>query len=169
MIKIGFKISNFLSEHTICIVEGNTQKFKEYPKSVVALVLFLSYNVILQGIADVFIKVLSISKAIFYVPLRLDFLFLTAVSVLMGFQAFKAMKRREVDVTRNSVSLGLLVESGLVASDLYYLFEGGQLDMQMFYLRLPFILITTVNFFILLYIAIRLNVFRDDNGKFILS
>lgn len=163
------KLKGFLSDHTVCIIDGNTQKFKNYPKLVIGLVLFLSYNVILQGIADVVIKLLSMAEVIFYVSFRIDFIFLTLVSVLMGYQALKAMQRREVDVTRNSVALGLIVELGLVLSDIYYLANLESFDYNLFWLRMPFIVITSINFFILIFIAIRLRVFINDKGRFVLS
>lgn len=163
------RILSFLSDHTVCIIDGNTQKFKNYPRMVVWLVLFLSYNVILQGIADVVIKILSMAEVIFYVSFRVDFIFLTMVSVLMGYQALRAMQRREVDVTRNSVALGLIVELGLVLSDVFHLINLETLDYNLLWLRMPFIVVTSINFLILIYIAIRLKVFINEKGKFVLS
>lgn len=155
-----------MNKNTSRIVDDNHQKFRLYPKEIIWLILFLSYNVVLQGIFDVIIKVSGYTPWFGALPLRIDFLFLTGVSVIMGYQALIGMRRRELDVTRNSVLVGIFVEMGLVASDVMHVIEFGSQHPYMLEIRSPFIVITSINFFILLYIAKKLQLFADDEGKF---
>ncbi len=159
---------SFINRHTSVLVDSTAQKFRLYPRWSIWLILFLSYNVLAQGIFDVIIKVGGYTPWFEPLPMRIDFLFLTAVSVLMGYQALMGMRRRELDVTRNSVSLGIIVELGLVASDVLHVVEYGHMYPWLYSIRLPFIIFTSINFFILIYIARHLQLFKNEEGKFIL-
>lgn len=161
-------IMKFLYRHTKRIVDTNNQKFKMYPKWLIWFILFLSYNVLVQGVADLVIKFSGYTPWITAFPARWDFLFLTAVSVLMGYQVLIGMRRRELDVTRNSFALGLLVESGLVISDVVYLAKHMANYEYLLAFRLPFIVLTVMNFFILFYIARHLKLFQNEKGKYVL-
>ncbi len=161
-------IMKFLYQHTKRIVDTNNQKFKMYPKWLIWFILFLSYNVLVQGVADLAIKFSGYTPWIIGFPARWDFLFLTAVSVLMGYQVLIGMRRRELDVTRNSFALGLLVESGLIISDVVYLAKHMNNHEYLLAFRLPFIILTVMNFFILYSIARHLKLFQNEKGKFVL-
>lgn len=163
------KILSFLHRHTTRIVDDNDQKFRLYPRWLIWFVLFLSYNVLVQGVADVFIKVSGYTPWFNAFPARWGFLFLTAVSVLMGYQVLIGMRRRELDVTRNSFALGLLVEAGLVISDVIHLVNYASYHENLLAFRLPFIVLTLINFFILATIARHLKLFRDKRGHFKLA
>lgn len=163
------KIFKFLQRHTTRIVDGNNRKFKLYPKWLIWLILFLSYNVLLQGVADLLIKFSGYTPWFEGFPARWDFLFLTGVSVLMGYQVLIGMRRRELDVTRNSFALGILVESGLVISDVVHVLQYHASYEHLLAVRLPFIVLTLVNFFILVKIEHHLKLFRDKKGKFVLA
>lgn len=162
------KITAFLHRHTKRIVDQNDRKFRLYPRWLIWFILFLSYNVLVQGIADVVIKVSGYTPWFNAFPARWDFLFLTAVSVLMGYQVLIGMRRRELDVTRNSFAVGMLVESGLVISDVLHLIDYASRHEYLFIVRLPFIILTLINFCILVYIAYHLKLFRDKKGKRVL-
>ncbi len=162
-------IRRFFESHTQQIVDHNHSKFRLYPKWSIWMILYLSYNVLLQGVADVVLKVLSYTPFLMDMPWRTDFISLTAISVLMGYQALKGMRRREIDVTRNSISLGVLVETGLVIGDIEFIWLNPDLLPGLLLIRLPFMLFTFSNIIILLYIARKLSLFRDDAGKFVLT
>ncbi|MDF2379687.1 MAG: hypothetical protein P1V18_05750 [Candidatus Gracilibacteria bacterium] len=166
---VSKSIKEMFHEHTSRIVEQTAEKFRLYPKNIIWLILFLSYNVLIQGVADVIIKIAGFTPWFEPLLLRVDFLFLTAISVLMGYQALRGMRRRELDVTRNSIAVGLLVEAGLVTSDILHLMEYSATNPNLIYIRSPFIVFTTINFFILVYIAIHFKLFRDKNNKFIIA
>lgn len=169
MEKLTDSIREMLHEHTSQIVEQTSQKFRLYPKQIIWFILFLSYNVLLQGIADIGLKFIGYTPWFDHMEIRVDFLFLTAVSVLMGYQALKGMRRRELDVTRNSVAIGLLVEAGLVISDVMYVIQNADLYRHLFWIRLPFIVLTTINLFILIYIAVHFRLFWDKKRGLIIA
>jgi hypothetical protein len=133
------------------ILHTNEGQLRRVPNHVLILALFLSINVLLQGIADVALKLFSYSDLLPTLPWRTDFLFLTAVSVLMGYRSFRGMLHQKFDVTRNSIELGILVEIGLVVGDILFINQH-IVDMpHVLPMRLPFIVLTCLNIFILLY------------------
>lgn len=162
-------ILKFLKRHSTRIVDANEHKFRLYPRWLIWYVLFLSYNVLVQGVADVMIEVLGHTPWLSISPTRWEFLFLTGVSVLMGYQVLIGMRRRELDVTRNSFALGILVEFGLVVSDLVHIAQYGNDYTHLIWIRLPFIFLTTINFFILVYISRYLKLFRNRKKEFVLA
>ena len=131
------------------IIETNEGQLRRVPNHVLALVVFLCINVLLQGIADVGLKVASYSDVLPRLPWRTDFLFLTAVSVLMGYRTFMGMRHRKFDVTRNSIELGLLVETGLVIGDIVFIQSHITELPFLLTIRLQFIIFTSFNIFIL--------------------
>lgn len=159
----------FVHHHTKRIVDQNDEHFRLYPRWSIWLVLYLSYNVLAQGVADVVLKIGGYTPYMVALPWRTDYLFLTAISVLMGYQALKGMRRRELDVTRNSVSLGILVESALVIGDLEYIWMHMETYPSLYLVRLPFLILTSFNILILTYIALKLRLFVTRSGKFVLS
>lgn len=133
------------------LIHTNEGQLRRVPNRTLALTFFLSVNVLLQGIADVVLKLVSYSEVLPPLPWRTDFLFLTAVSVLMGYRSFTGMLHQKFDVTRNSIELGMLVEVGLVVGDILFVQEH-LLDMPyVLPMRLPFIVLTCLNIFILFY------------------
>ncbi len=133
------------------VLHTNEGQLRRVPNHVLALALFLSINVLLQGIADVALKLVSYTELLSPLPWRTDFLFLTAVSVLMGYRSFTGMLHQKFDVTRNSIELGLLVELGLVVGDLVFIRAHLSDIPQVVPMRLPFVILTTINIVILMY------------------
>lgn len=159
-------LGDFVATHTSRIIDDSERSLR-FPKYILWIMLYISYNVVLQGVADIFLKIGSYTSLLPEFILRLDFLFLTAISVLMGYQTLIGLRRRELDVTRNSILLGLLVEAGLVISDIVHVIEYAG-SGHVFAIRMPFIVLTTINFFLLIYIAKRLRLFYDDKERFTL-
>ena len=133
------------------IIHTAQGELRPVPNYVLWLMVYLCVSVLLQGIADVALKVLSYTDALPPLPWRTDFLFLTAVSVLMGYRTLKGMLQRKFDVTRNSIELGILVEIGLVIGDSIFIHNNLIGTPEVLPMRLPFILLTIVNIAILLY------------------
>lgn len=157
-------IIRYLDNHTRQIFDVDKGKLKHVPNAVIWSVYIMSISVLVQGLADVIIKVLGFIPGFVKMPLRIDFIFLTAISVLMGYQALKGMRRRELDVTRNSVQVGLLVEVALVVSDILFIttYKGPIPFIET--TRLPFVVLTTINIGILLYVSASLRLFKDKNN-----
>jgi hypothetical protein len=129
----------------------NEGQLRRVPNHVLALALFFCVNVLLQGIADIVLKLVSYTETLPPLPWRTDFLFLTAISVLMGYQSLKGMLHEKFDVTRNSIELGLLVEIGLIVGDTIFIRQH-MVDMpHVLSMRLPFIILTSINILVLLY------------------
>lgn len=151
MNKLTHKIHHLIIEKLKSVIRTNEGQLRRVPNRTLILALFVSVNVLLQGIADVALKLASYSALLPTMPWRTDFLFLTAVSVLMGYRSFQGMLHQKFDVTRNSLELGLLVEVGLVFGDIAFI-QDHLVDIpQVLPMRLPFIALTTLNIFILLY------------------
>lgn len=158
-------IKIFLDRHTRQIVDETEGKLKSFPKIVIWLVYLMSLSVLLQGIFDILIKVFGYTPWFVEFPWRMDFLFLTAISVLMGYQTLIGMRRRELDVTRNSVQIGLLVEIALFVGDIYFVLENKITLPEALPVRLPFIILTFINIIILGYLVYRLNLFKDEKNN----
>jgi hypothetical protein len=159
--KIKHKITGFMDSHTSQIFDVNQGKLKDFPKPIIWMVYLMSLNVLLQGIFDVLIKFIGYTPWFVEFPWRMDFLFLTAISVLMGYQTLIGMRRRELDVTKNSVQVGILVEIALIVGDIYFIILH-QADLpEALPVRLPFILLTSINVGILFYISRKLRLFRN--------
>ncbi len=138
-------------------IETNQGQLRRVPNHVLALTVFICASVLLQGIGDLVLKGLGYTALFPAIPWRIDFLFLTAVSVLMGYRTLTGMRQRKFDVTRNSIELGLLVEVGLIVGDITFIRAYGESIPSVFITRLPFIILTTLNVFILLYMYRVLN------------
>ena len=133
------------------ILHTNEGQLRRVPNRTLVLAFFVSINVLLQGIADIVLKLVSYSALLPPLPWRTDFLFLTAVSVLMGYRSFQGMLHQKFDVTRNSIELGMLVEIGLVVGDISFV-NAHFIDIpQVLLMRLPFIILTSLNILILFY------------------
>lgn len=142
------------------IVDTNQGKFATVPDSVIALSVFMAINAIIQAVADVVIEALSMAQLIVSMPLRLEFLFLAIISSILGIFTLNGLKRKEIDVTRNSLRLSFLVEVFLVVGDVYFLLFDESVNMTVFWIRFPFMLFTTINVGIVSYIVWRMHVFR---------
>lgn len=158
-------VKKFLDNHTKRIFDVDEGKLGEFPNTVIWLVYLMSLSVLMQGIFDVLIKLGGYTPWVVMFPWRMDFLFLTAVSVLMGYQTLIGMRRRELDVTRNSVQIGLLVEIALFVGDIWFVIENRELIPAALPIRLPFIVLTFINILILAYLVYRLNLFKDRKGN----
>ncbi len=163
--KIKKIVVHHLDAHTARIFDINAGKLKNIPNEVIWLVYIMCVSVLFQGILDILIKFMGFTPFFPMFPWRLDFLFLTAISVLMGFQALVGMRRRELDVTRNSVQLGLLVESALVISDVVFIINYYPEMKVVFPVRMIFVVLTTANIGILIFLVKRLRLFWDSEGK----
>ena len=156
--------TKFLDNHTRQIFDVDKGKLKHVPNVVIWLVYIMSMSVLIQGLADVIVKILGYTPFVPALPWRIDFLSLTCISVVMGSQAIRGMRRRELDVTRNSMLIGMLVECALVISDVVFIYSYGSVLPIALPIRLPFIVLTTINICILLYVSSYLSLFKNNKG-----
>ncbi len=133
------------------IIHTDEGELRPVPNHILWLTVFLCCNVLMQGVADVALKLLSYTSILPALPWRTDFLFLTAISVLMGYRTLTGMHRRKFDVTRNSIELGIVVEIALIVGDTEFIYKNIDVIAHVHPMRVPFILLTSINLAILLY------------------
>lgn len=130
------------------------------PHTRILLLYFMSINVLFQGIVDIVLKVAGYTPFFVAFPWRVDFLFLTAVSVLLGWQTLSSMKIGQVDTTKNSLVMSFLVEIGLVVSDIYFVLRNLSVLPYVREIRIPFVILTLINVILLLLIMKDLKLYR---------
>jgi hypothetical protein len=154
-----------LKHHAQEMFDTRHGQLKKIPRSVITLTYVMCLNILLQGFMDIVIKFGGYTPWIIAMPWRIDFLFLTAISVLMGFQTLIGMRRRELDVTRNSIQVGLLVETALIIGDLHFISVYGTYIPEIMWFRMPFVVLTMFNVWILIYVTRRMHIFTGKDGK----
>jgi hypothetical protein len=120
------------------------------PNSLIRLSIFMSLNAIFQAIADIVIEILILTEIVsFKIPLRVEFLFLTLISTVIAYLTLKGLREGNLDVTKNTLLIGLLVESSLVLGDIYLLFNTSSYFWVTLFIRLPFMIFTSSNIWII--------------------
>ena len=140
-------------------------QLKHIPNFVIFLIYVLCLSVLFQAALDFVIESLMLLGMVEKIPLRVDFIFLTIISTVMGVQTLKGMKRRRLDITRNSILVGIIVETALVVGDVMLILQRSHELSVLPLIRLPFLMLTFMNLAILLFVGSKLKVFRDKRGK----
>lgn len=140
-------------------------QLKHIPNFVIFLIYVLCLSVIFQAGLDLIIESVMLLGLIEKIPLRVNFIFLTLISTVIGVQTLKGMSKRKLDVTRNSILIGIVVETALIVGDLVLIFEKSDTIGVVPMIRIPFLALTFMNLTILLYVAKRLAVFKDRKGR----
>lgn len=153
-------MKNYFTRLTSKIVDPDSGKLTLVPDSVILLSLYVSINALFQAIIDFVIEALSLAGFILKLPVRVEFMFLTVISAVLGYFTLQGLRRREIDVTRNSLILSLLVEASLVTGDWYFVSQSAESSNQIDWIRLPFMLVTFGNILIVLYIMWRTKIFN---------
>ena len=151
----------FLKSHLGKSVDTHHGQLKRFPDSIIMLVYIMCLNILFQGVLDIIVKFCGYTPWVTGFPWRIDFLFLTTISVLMGFQTFNAMKHQKLDVTRNSILLGFLVETALIVGDLHFISVYSSVVPEVVWFRAPFIVLTMFNIWVLSYVVYRLRIFTN--------
>ena len=138
---------------------GGADDISRVPPTCIFATLLIITNAVLMAIADIVLEVIISQNILsFKIPFRMEFLVLTLVSAVLGMNAFLGLKRRELDATSNSIRVSLLVEVGLVVSDIVFIIDNIDDWANILPLRLPFILLTTINVILVMYIPLRLGI-----------
>ena len=148
--------------HEIFDVERG--QLKHIPNFIIFLIYALCLSVLFQGALDFVIEVLMLGGFIEKIPIRIDFIFLTIISVVMGIQTLKGLAHRKFDVTRNSILIGIVVELALIVGDLTLIVQRSDEIGVLPLIRMPFLMLTFLNLGILIYVAKYLKVFRGRHG-----
>lgn len=162
LVKAFTEFAEVLVQELFDVDKGQLRKI---PNFVIFLIYVLCLSVVIQAFMDVSLEVLGLVGILEKVPFRLDFTFLTLISTVIGIQTLRGMVHHRLDVTRNSILLGMIVELALIAGDLSFLNQNIASYENLEFFRLPFLLLTSMNLGILIYVAARMRVFRDGRGK----
>ena len=142
-------------------------KFTEVPDVVIGLSLFMAVSAVIQAIADFILESLSLFEMIPKIPFRLEFLFLTIISAMLGIFTLEGLSRKEIDVTRNSLILSLVVEMFLVISDIWFLMQhSGNTTLWPEVVRIPFLIFTSINVLIVTYISFKMYILNHQKFPF---
>jgi hypothetical protein len=138
---------------------GDGVAVSRIPFEVVVATFVVIVNATLMAVADVILEFLFVADALpFKLDIRVEFLVLTIISALLAVHALLGLMRRELDATANSIRVSLVVELGLVLSDIVYLHRNAGEWSDLLPLRLPFIIVTVINVILVVFIPIRLGI-----------
>ncbi len=150
-------------------VDTETGALNSIPNFIIWRSLFVSWSALIQLFADILLETLILLSIFpFYLEFRLEFFFLAIISAVVGYLAMHGLKNGDLDVTRSSLTIGLVVESSLIISDLYYLMNINSYFWQTVIIRTPFIVFTMINMFLilsLLFISVKVQK-RRPNMRF---
>ncbi|MEM1312638.1 MAG: hypothetical protein AAGF07_04205 [Patescibacteria group bacterium] len=126
------------------------------PDIIIKFSVFMSANAIFQAVLDVIIEVLILSGITpFKIPFRLEFLFLTLISTIIAYLTLNGLREGNLDLTKNTLFLGFIVETSLLLADIYLLFNTTKEFWVVFGVRTPFLILTSFNIALVSFILYR--------------
>eukprot|EP01102_Stenamoeba_stenopodia_P018284 TRINITY_DN667_c0_g1_i2.p1 TRINITY_DN667_c0_g1~~TRINITY_DN667_c0_g1_i2.p1 ORF type:complete len:454 (-),score=107.56 TRINITY_DN667_c0_g1_i2:213-1574(-) len=139
------------------MLEANT--LRPVPKSVSIIAIAVAISGVLQFIADITIEILAASGVAYHHPghFRIGFLFLILLSAITGLFTLAGIRARELDVTRESLVLGFVMESGIIVSDMLFILKEEHHPFPAAKYRIPFIILASVDVVGILYVFFRLH------------
>jgi hypothetical protein len=140
-------------------IDPSAGKLKYCPDAVIWLSFWVSLSSLAQAFADFMLEFLSLAGFILKIPFRVEFLMLTIIAAMLGRFALTGLRQREIDISKNSILLGIVVESSLIVSDIYFIFFDEASTQALDLIRTPFLLLTALNVLILIYISLRVRLF----------
>ena len=144
-----FRIKNIL-KNLFSPIDEEAGALANLPNSLIRLSIFMSLNAIFQAILDVIVESLILLELVsIKIDLRVEFLSLTLISTVIAYLTLVGIRHGNLDITQNTLLLGLLVESSLVIGDLYLLFNTTKDFWPIFFFRLIFIILTSTNIYII--------------------
>jgi hypothetical protein len=146
---IGIPVREVI-HNIVAPIDTEAGRLTNIPDSLIRRTIFMSANAILQAFADVILEaVILLGLVTFKIPFRLEFLFLTLISTVIAYLTLKGIRAGDLDVTRNTLLLGLIVETSLVIGDLYLLFNIDEYFWTVLIVRIPFMVLTSANIYII--------------------
>jgi len=140
---------------------GSTRHLEEVPLGAIYATIVISWNAVVMLVAEVVIEILVVVELYPKLPFRLSFFVLTVLSGLLGAQTLIAVNREEFDTSRNALIVSLVVEIGLIAGDLEFLFTKSSTYPAAIPTRAPFLVLTLVNVGLVLYLICRLRLYES--------
>jgi hypothetical protein len=139
-------------------VQNKTELLEKVPLNILISSVFIAWNSLGQGIAEIVYQPLMMMHVLPEAHLDASFYFLAALSALLAHHILSGIRRQEIDVTQDSVQIGLLVECALLISDV--IFVQTHFTQTILLMRLPFMVLTAINIFLLIRIIYILKLFE---------
>ena len=135
------------------------------PRTVVYAMTIMSWNAIGMALAEILIEILMVAGGIPKIEFRGGFLVLTLLSALLAVHTFADLIDNDLDTTVQVMRISLVVEVGLVLSDLEFILnpEDDPQWLRAAY-RAPFMGLTFLNVILVLYAVGRLRIEREVFG-----
>lgn len=114
------------------------------------LIKVMSYSALIQAVSDINLEIFSAIGIIEALPFRFSFLILTIISALMAMETLHDLMPYTLLWNRRAVINTGIVELGLILSDIYFIFTIYE-SHSMWWLRLPFMIFTAFNVYIIFY------------------
>ena len=143
-------------------IDCNSEQLKVIPNSVIVASTLLSISAIGQWLVDLSCELLAYFGVLPPIPFRINFITLTFLSALLAYQTFRSLQHNELVITNSALQVALLVETGLIIGDVYFLsnLEYPLASGFLVFFRMPFITLTTINVLLIGYIYLRLRFFK---------
>mmetsp|Transcript_13383 Transcript_13383/g.15250 ORF Transcript_13383/g.15250 Transcript_13383/m.15250 type:complete len:208 (+) Transcript_13383:260-883(+) len=110
----------------------------------------IGWNALFMFLSEVVVEILILTGTMPKVEFRIDFFSLTTISALLGYQTLVGTATKKLDVTRNSLILAFLVEGFLIGGDIDFLLKNRN-DVAVLAVRIPFVVLTLLNFVLVIY------------------
>lgn len=105
--------------------------------------IFMAVNALVQFVADIVLEGLHL------IPTRINHLSLTLLNAFISFKTLSAIQKDKFKFLQEDCQVLWLMEICLVAGDLYYALTDAYGDVTFVYIRIFFVLCSTINFFII--------------------
>lgn len=158
---------NQIGQDVTRTIHTDSERIANIPNYIIGMAVFMSASALIQAVGDLIIEWLMFTEIIsFKIELRLEFLFLTLISAFIAYLTLRGMREGNLDVTKNTLSIGLAVESALVLGDIYLLSQVSEEFVSTAITRGPFIFLTSINIVIISFILLRNFLIRRDRHNY---
>lgn len=124
---------------------------KHHSEFVEKLLVYQSTSSIVQFIVDVIIEMLIVAGIMEYqFAFRTEYIMMAFLTSFFSFKTLDSIRKDDFGLVHEDIQGTMILEVSLVISDFWFLWGLDHLDM--FWIRLPFIVLTTINGFIIHYI-----------------
>lgn len=114
-----------------------------------------SASSIFQFFADVLIEVLVLTGTLPSVEYRFAYTLLAFITAFTSFKTWDAIRRDRFGLVHEDIQITLLCELSLITTDFWFVY--GLHNEDFLYIRLPFIVLTAINLFIIIHIMMKYN------------
>lgn len=121
------------------------------------LLIYQSSSSILQFFADITIEILVLVGVLPYVKFRMAYTFLAFITGFTSFKTLDSIRKNDFGLVHEDIQVTFICELSLIATDFWFVF--GLNHLNFIFIRLPFIVLTFINLFIISFIMIKYRLF----------